>query len=224
MQASGDDDYSSSTSDRAKTCCQCSTMINVLSCEMKQEDVDHPPTAVAWTAHTLQQIVDMGSLKDGCTVLNSLSSTAMCNLLVILERNVRILPKETLEEFVNNIETLSFVSGDEWCCFLIKRLKRHIQGDGLGPPLVIFKEEVSSPLTTHEEGAAREDSVLGDVDTVEPPEGIPEEVVPSPADIKPPSLPLSTKEGTREHACPNTTSPFPPQIVHMGKRFHLMKI
>ena len=72
----------------------------------------------------------MGSLTDGLAKLMSgLSTTALCNLLVLLELNVKSLPHDTLGRFVRNVEELSCTKKEEWCGFLVQRLKRHVCTD-----------------------------------------------------------------------------------------------
>ncbi len=179
-------------------------MIHVLSCTSDQDSTGHhPSTAVDWTAHTLQQIVIIGSLMEGCALLSGLSSTAIYNLLVLLELNIRILPKEALEQFVKNVEQLSFVCADEWCVFLIQRLKRHIHSTH-GQLLVDFKEvtttRIPSALTAHgatvsvHNGDAEVEGMRESADVIVIPDS--EEVMdalfePSPADLRLPSPHLS---------------------------------
>lgn len=103
---------------------------------------DRPCQPMEWSHHTLQQIVKIGSLEEGCALLSSLSSTAMYNLLVLLERNIKILSGEELGQFIKNIEQLPFVHEDEWCRFLILSLKRHIHGTQ-SQYLVDFKDVAS---------------------------------------------------------------------------------
>ena len=169
-------------------------MISVLSSNMEQWNTSQPPIAMHWTAHTLQRIVSIGSLEEGSTLLSGLSSTAMCNLLVLLEQNIRILPKDTLGKFIENIEQLGFVCEDEWCRFLILRLKRHIHGT-LSQCLVDFKDiasRVSSSSPVHE-ATVQEANHNGVEHAEESPDScivIPESeerFVPSPAHLRLPS-------------------------------------
>lgn len=104
----------------------------------------------------------------GSLFLSSLSSTAIHNLLVLVERNVSMLSMDTLEQLVRNAERNVFVSKDEWCQFLIGRLKRHfpattsfttehaqfLQEEGNSSTLpAVERMETSSPLLLETEGS-----------------------------------------------------------------------
>lgn len=72
----------------------------------------------------------MGSLSESLAEpLSGLSMTALCNLLVLLELNAKALPQDTLGQFIRNIEELSCTKKEEWCGFLVQRLKRHVHID-----------------------------------------------------------------------------------------------
>ena len=164
-----------------------------------------PATDIDWTAQTLQRIVHIGSLMEGRTLLNDLSSTAMYNLLVLLQSNIRILSKETLEQFIVNVEQLSFVSNDDWCRFLIKRLRSHLHGTHGQQALVAFKDSAvttPSPLVTHEASEANVSTQSNDDEVMEEScerATVSEanvKLVSSPADLKLPSPPPPFNDGT----------------------------
>lgn len=86
--------------------------------------------------------------------VNNLSSTAMHNLLMLLEQNMTMLHTSTLESFIANVEQSPFVMKDEWCRFLIGRLKRHI-GPPLQPvPLIDFVQPEDAPMESGSETAS----------------------------------------------------------------------
>lgn len=131
-------------------CSHCSAVVDILSTENANSD----SSSNSWTSHTLQQILYLGSLKEGEALLRDFSSTAMYNLLVLLELNVKTLPKDTLEQFIEKIEQLSYVIHDDWCRFLIQRLKRHFENTNCQPLVSLEKDTAhqKSPLTVGTSG------------------------------------------------------------------------
>ena len=98
-------------------------MFDVMSADLLDQNDD--TLSVEWTPHTLQQIVNLGSLTgESSSFLNDMSSRAMYTLLILLEWNVSILSIDSLCQFIRNIEKLPFVSSDGWSEFLIQRLKK----------------------------------------------------------------------------------------------------
>ena len=77
-----------------------------------------------WTLQTLVRVVRLGALKDSTPFFSALSSTAVHNLLVLMELNIKTLPRDDVRDFLENIEQLSFVRCDQWCSFLIHCLRR----------------------------------------------------------------------------------------------------
>ena len=94
------------------------------------------------TIHTLQLLVQAISSSSNICV-NSLSSTALHNLLVLIEQNLNTLLASSLEEFVAIIEQSQLVVKDDWCRFLIGCLKQRM-GSSQSCPLVRLEE--SSPI------------------------------------------------------------------------------
>ena len=88
-----------------------------------------------WTIQTLARVVRLGALKDSTPFFSALSSTAVHNLLVLMELNVKTLPGDDVRDFLGNIEQLSFVRCDQWCSFLIHCLRRCL-GDTEKQPVV----------------------------------------------------------------------------------------
>ena len=121
-------------------------MINVLTDEQVSKDV----SAVDWTPQTLQRLVHLGSVKESCAILTDLSSAALHNLLVLVELNVRALLKDEVVKFVENIDTLR--DNDEWCEFLIQRLKRSVGGSVENRLLVSMQGDESLSPEIMEEG------------------------------------------------------------------------
>jgi hypothetical protein len=82
-----------------------------------------PP--MGWTLATLQRVMYLGSVRGGSGkgFLSNLSSIALCNLLVLLELNTKTLCEDVLGPFLRNVEELGSVKRDEWCKFLIRRLR-----------------------------------------------------------------------------------------------------
>lgn len=99
-------------------CSHCHAVINVLT--TGPATVDHAPTA--WRLAVLQRVVHLGSAEDSY-LLTTLSSTALCNLLVLLEMNAATLCEESLAQFLRNVEGLPFVKKEEWCWFLVQRVR-----------------------------------------------------------------------------------------------------
>ncbi len=133
-------------SSEARMCPRCSVMVDVL-CATGQISPcsDHhyqqPTQAQSWTLLTLQQIVSRGGTLLGRTLLSDLSSAAIHNLLTLLELNVKVLSVEALRMFVDNIEALPFLREDEWCKFLIHRVRNRIN--------VSHSTQSPTRLTTH---------------------------------------------------------------------------
>jgi len=80
------------------------------------------------TMSTLQKLVRLiATSESSLSTLNSLSSTALYNFLMLVEQNVQFFQSDYLSDFVKVID-INFRIGckDDWCSFLIGRLKKHV--------------------------------------------------------------------------------------------------
>lgn len=141
-------------------CSHCCAITEVLA--TGPAAMDHTFSTTAWTLPTLEQVVRLGSAQETSGFLSSLSSTALCNLLVLLELNTATLCGDALALFLRNVEELPFAKKEEWCWFLIQLVRERV---GIAPhsPLDLQThdaEEAQQRLLTWVE----EDS---DMDTVE---------------------------------------------------------
>ena len=118
-----------------EVCSHCSVVINGLFSHKNSDE------CYGWTPHTLQHIIHMAP---SSFLPSDVSSTAMYNLLMLLKMNLNVLSTDILRQFLKNIEQFPFVSGDDWCRFLIQRLRRAIDSPSCNKPIVFLKHDAFS--------------------------------------------------------------------------------
>lgn len=87
-------------------------------------------------------MVRLFGLRESHALLSELSTTAMHNLLVLVELNVQMLPSEDVKRFIDSIKDLSFVNHDEWTRYLIQRLKRHFLDTNKDQPFAFMERDL----------------------------------------------------------------------------------
>lgn len=141
-------------------CSHCCALTDVLTTGPATADLAFSTTA--WTLATLQQVVQQGSVHGTSGFLSNLSSTALCNLLVLLELNSAALCGDTLALFLQNINGLPFAKKEEWCWFLMQHVRERVgiasdlplelQTEGTAQQHLLTWVEEDSDMETMEEG------------------------------------------------------------------------
>ena len=112
--------------ERADLCTHCDLTVSVFKTNLWSGPNCNRPC----TMSTLQKLVGIIATSESSLSnfsLSSLSSTALCNFLMLIEQNIQFFQSNHLSAFVKVIETYSAGSNDGWCTFLIGHLKRHIE-------------------------------------------------------------------------------------------------
>ncbi len=100
---------------------------------------------------TLQDLINAVSMSSFISVSN-ISSTALHNILILIEQNVQYLLPTTVEHFLSNIEEYSVK--DDWCRFLLDCIKLRLNNLNSRP---LKKESVGK----FRDGLLRKDEGLG---------------------------------------------------------------